>query len=308
MKWKTKARLQRILSRIPGGPGLYYFGQRYFYGFQKFHIEQKLQQGIALITGLSSIGETVEGKSIVEIGTGWSPVLPLFFWLYGYEKCFTFDISRLLKESLVLESVKQLSNIISDRNWVHNKDINNAIKLDRRNLLQSLVNENPQIIMEKCNLIYCAPTSSSSTNLPGASIDLVYSNEVLEHIPEPEIYNLFSEMHRILRPGSYMIYQIDPSDHFSHSDPLISRINFLQFSQSEFSKYNSDFLFQNRLRISDYKTIIQQNGFSIVQEDKYVNKEAMQILPTLQFDVDFKKYPPEELCTTNYIVIAKRLP
>jgi SAM-dependent methyltransferase len=306
MKWTIKALIQRVLSRTLGGSYFYYLGQRYLYGFQKFRVEPKLQQGITILKCLSAIGETVEGKKIVEIGTGWAPVLPLLFWLLGYDKCITFDISRLLKESLVIESVRQLSNIASHPDGILDQIIINSIKSDRIMTLQELVKENAHQILENCHLSYCAPKDASSTGLPSESMDLVYSNVVLEHIPNHEIRSLFSEMYRILRPGAYTAHHIDLGDHFSHSDPSISGINFMQFSESAFSKYNSHFLFQNRLRISAYKQLIEQSGFSIVHEEKYINKKALQQFPKLQIHSDFSKYTPEELCTTNYRVVAMR--
>ena len=308
MKWTTKALIQRVLSRTPGGSHLYYLGQRYLYGFHAFRIESKLKKGEAIIKSLSTLGETVEGKKIVEIGTGWSPVLPLFFWLLGYDECFTFDISRHLKGSLVTETIRQLLNITAHPNGILDQINISSIKSDRILLFQELVNENPHKILRNCDLLYYAPKDPSSTNLTNESVDLVFSNEVLEHIPENKIPDLFSEMHRILRPGSYMVHQIDPGDHFSHTDSSISRINFLQFSMSEFSKYNSIFLFQNRLRVSAYKQLIEQSGFSVVYEEKTVNEKALRDLPKLRIDAGFSKYTPEELCTTNYIVVAMRLP
>jgi hypothetical protein len=293
MKWTTKALIQRVLSKIPGGSLFYYLGQRYFYGFRKLHIDSKIDQGNFILKNLSEVGGTVEGKITVEIGTGWVPVIPLLFWLFGSDKCFTFDIERLLKDSLVIESVKQLLAIASNPNEKLNEIYLTTIKSDRLKILQQLIGKNSEQVLLKCNIAYFAPKDASFSELPSNSIDLVYSNVVLE-------------MSRILHPGGYMVHHIDLSDHFSHSDPSISLINFLQFSELAFSKYNSNFLYQNRLRVSAYRNLIIQSGFSIVHEERYISKKALQSFPSLHIHPDFSGYKPEELCTTNYCVVAKR--
>jgi SAM-dependent methyltransferase len=42
------------------------------------------------------------------------------------------------------------------------------------------------------------------TGLPDASVDVIMSRSVMEHIVDPE--NMYREMHRLLRPGGYFIF------------------------------------------------------------------------------------------------------
>lgn len=118
MKWKTKALVQRIASRIPGGEAVYRFSQNHLLR-RSFAVENRLFNAIRLLRCFDEINENIQGKRTVEIGTGWTPVLPLVFWLSGQEECDTYDLSRLMTKSHVVESARQLLSILADPNELH---------------------------------------------------------------------------------------------------------------------------------------------------------------------------------------------
>jgi hypothetical protein len=133
----------------------------------------------------------------------------------------------------------------------------------------------------------------------------VFSNVVLEHVPISEVHRLFNEAARILRPTGYMVHLIDPSDHFSHTDPSVSAVNFLRFSEQEFQKYNSRFLYQNRIRASHWRGLIHQHGFEVAYWRARVDADALQRLSTVPIDPSFAPLTPEDLCTTAIWVVAR---
>jgi hypothetical protein len=85
-----------------------------------------------------------------------------------------------------------------------------------------------------------APTDAGATGHEHNSIDLVFSNTVLQHVPVEEIRRMYSEAFRILKPGAWMLHHIDPSDMFSHADKPLSGVDFLQCSEQEFAKCTPD--------------------------------------------------------------------
>jgi hypothetical protein len=113
MQWTVKASIQRALTTLPGGSTMYYTGQRLFGGFRSFTIKPTVQRGLEFLQHFKKLDETLVNKRTLEVGTGWSPVLPLLYWLFGHEVCHTYDITRLLKPALVTESAKQLVNLFS---------------------------------------------------------------------------------------------------------------------------------------------------------------------------------------------------
>jgi SAM-dependent methyltransferase len=308
MKWTTKAFIQRILSHSQFGEPLYYLGQRYVGGFRHFTIEDKLWQGMRLLECVAANGVTIEGIRTVEIGTGWSPIIPLLFSLNGQRECHTYDTARLLKNSLVIKAVKEFRSS-GQSVLIGREDATRCERFEmRKQMLQKQINAKSSAseILESCGIYYHAPSNAASTGLADGSVDLLYSNAVLEHVPESEIHRLFAEAHRILHPGGYMVHLIDLNDHFSYSDPEISTINFLQFSEESFARYNSQFTYQNRLRAPAWHRIFLDHGFEITSWQARVDEKVLQRLPLINLHKSFKQFSAEELCTSLICVLARR--
>lgn len=310
MRWTIKARIQRLLSRVPGGASVYYVGQRWFGNFRNFSVSAKVRQGVTCLEYLDRLGADITGWRTVEIGTGWTPIIPIVFWLNGQLECDTFDVTPLLKRDLLLKTIQQLSDrpdMVTPRTATPEKRDAIADKL-RRLVNQCSVAPSVASTLHACGIRYHAQRDASETDLPARSIDLVFSNVVLEHVPLTDVHRLFGEARRILRPNGYMVHLIDPSDHFSHGDSSISPVNFLRFSAAEFARYNTPFLFQNRVRASTWRSLVEAHDFTIRTWDCVVNETALRMLPTLPIDAEFKGLAPEDLCTTAIWVVAQRPP
>ncbi|HVQ37077.1 MAG TPA: hypothetical protein VMS31_06075, partial [Pyrinomonadaceae bacterium] len=182
MKWTTKARIQRVLSSAPLGPQLYYLAQRHLGGFSHFSINSKVSQGGSLLDCLAELPEPLATWSAVEIGTGWTPILPILFWLNGQEQCDTYDNQRLVKDALVVESARQFVAF-------YQANPGQGQFPDRLKLLGKLVADGAGSgeIMQACRIRYHAPVDATKTGLAGESVDVVYSNTMLEHAREDEI-------------------------------------------------------------------------------------------------------------------------
>lgn len=308
MKWTTKARIQRVLSDLPGGPRIYYRLQRSFGNFRNFSVASKVKQGVACIAYLNQLGQQLDGWATVEIGTGWSPIIPIVFWINGQRQCDTFDVAPLLKRELFFQTLQQLAaNPIALAPQPMSPEKRAAVTDKLRRLRNSSVIE-PSVAnaLHQCGIRYHPQCDAAQTGLPDGSVDLVFSNVVLEHVPVIEVHRLFAEARRILRPNGYMAHLIDPSDHFSHGDAAISPINFLRFSRSEFSRYNTSFMYQNRIRAGAWRDLIEQHGFEIEVWDCVVNDKALSALPDLPLHQEFDALDPRDLCTTAVWVVARR--
>jgi ubiquinone/menaquinone biosynthesis C-methylase UbiE len=54
--------------------------------------------------------------------------------------------------------------------------------------------------------------------LPDRSLDLIYSVAALQHIPKPYVYNLFFEMHRLLKPTGFAAFHLISFNHMSEQE------------------------------------------------------------------------------------------
>jgi hypothetical protein len=309
MRWKTKALIQRTLSVAPLGRRIYPQLQTRFGRLKSFDIRSKVAQGRRLLDAASASGLDLAGHRTVEVGTGWVPIVPIFYWLHGQSQCDTYDISRLLDKSLLIETVRQFVCLYQEDPQALRVGGDAAELSGRMKILEQLLRGEADAdqILKRCNISYHAPCDATETGLPEQSIDYVFSNTTLEHVPAETIARLFEHHQHILKPGGCVMHLIDLSDHFSHDDPSIASINFLQFSEREFSRYNTCFLYQNRLRPRWWYSTLREHGFRIIKWETHVNRRSLGLLPSLKLDGDFADISAEELCTSSIVVVARRL-
>ncbi len=307
MKWTTKAFIQRSLERMPNGATIYSLGQRYVGGLRHYQIDEKIDQGLCMLKALTKAGHDLHDRIAVEAGSGWVPIVSMLFWLHGLKSCHTYDITALLKESLVVESARQFVTLYEDP-VARRSATPIHLHEDRLASLRALVSRKADAdeILRLCQISYHAPVDTAVTSHADGSMDLFFSKAVLEHVPLPEIRRLFKEAFRLLQPDGLMLHLIDLSDHFAHADSSISAINFLTFSEEEFAKYNTCFCYQNRLRVSSYRKLIEESGFEVTHWDVGVNESTLHQLPNLKIHRDFAGLSPEEICSTQICVVARR--
>jgi SAM-dependent methyltransferase len=310
MRWKYKAAIQSSLSKLPYGRRIYFLGQRLGGRLKHFRIESRLQYAEYFLKNISEIGESIKGKKVVEIGTGWAPILPLVFWIVGAESINTYDVARWLRPNLIKKSIKQLEIIYRPykNNQANLKDFHDEIQINRLKILEDITSTKlkPSEILKSCNILYQAPVDTGNLALGDSSVDIVFSNLVLELIPVNELKRLFTESYRILRPNGIMMHLIDTKDQFASGDSSINSINFLQYSEKEFSRYNSEICFQNRLRTSSYYKLITDCNFSILKFISQVDERSLREYPNMRINNDFRGISPEELCTKSVFILARK--
>lgn len=131
-------------------------------------------------------------------------------------------------------------------------------------------------IRELYNINYMAPYDASHMDFDDNALDACISTNTLEHIPRESLVQIFTELKRIIRPGGLISAVIDYSDHYAHTDKNISRLNFLRFSDKEFSKYNHKVHYQNRLRHYDYEEMFAELGFEQLRHEA-LNKVTLPV-------------------------------
>jgi hypothetical protein len=90
-----------------------------------------------------------------------------------------------------------------------------------------------------------------------------------------------------------MDHFIDMSDHYAHFDRRISEYNYLRYSDRRWRPFNNRLQYQNRLRISDYRRIVQEAGFRVVAED--AERGPAELLEQITLAPRFRSYSQEDL-------------
>lgn len=243
-----------------------------------------------------------DGLAVMEVGTGWQPLIPIVFSLAGAGRVYLADQNRLLTTSSfasTIEAIRREKHWIAERLGIEVSRIDQALAWKPEDGLEAG--------LKSLRLEYMAPCDCRAMPLPAQSLDVVTSRAVLEHVPPQVIQDIFHESRRLLRPSGLNCHIVDNSDHWEFRDKALLRINFLRFTESVFRWTTIHSLnYQNRLRHSQYLDMLQKAGFKVIREDRDIDQPSLQALPTFPLAAPFRDFTPEDIATITTYVLAEK--
>lgn len=241
INWKMKSRVFRVIDAF-GLDRFLYFLQKHVTGRATIRINQVNPNWTIHKDHLGSLNNLPD---VIEFGAGQS--LSQNIYLSQSVKSQTVvDLFQMLDMDQFNDAAEQISHI-------------SGVKYRAVKTLEE--------IRENYGITYIAPLDLSNSPFPADTFDACISTSTLEHIPRESIIAIFKELKRILKQGGLISAIIDYTDHYAHTDPSISHLEFLSFSEEEFKKHNHKVHYQNRLRHYDYEKIFEQLGFELIRHE-----------------------------------------
>jgi SAM-dependent methyltransferase len=154
-------------------------------------------------------------------------------------------------------------------------------------------------ILTACGASYATNGLRSYQNIPTASVDLIFSQAVLEHVRRGEFAQIATEMRRILKPDGIASHQVDLSDHLGgglNNMRIASR-----WWETEFMA--SSGFYTNRLRFSEMCNILEQAGFFV----EVVSAERWRSAPIAieKLALEFRHFGQEDLLVSSFHVLLR---
>lgn len=306
MDWRIKGVIQKALSFAPFGARVHHQLQRRG-GLRRFgkECDIKVEDWTFMIDHLRRAGVSIVGRSLVEIGAGWYPTLPVCCWLAGAATVTTFDLSRHLQRDLVEQLAERLRRHVPTIAQA-NKLSEGVVEAKRARFAKAIA-QGAQLDDATDHAIrYRAPVDFTRSGLPEASVDLVFSNSVLEHVPADVLPPMFEETKRILKPGAATFHSINCGDHYAYFDPEVSQLHYLKFSEAEWRVWNNDFQYQNRLRAPEFLRIAREAGLVIEFDGSIVHPVRLAELDAVDVHPMFARYTREEQSVTSVDMVATK--
>jgi len=305
MNWRIKGLTQKTLSIIPGGVRMNDLLQRRLGGRRDFrrHVASKVvDDWVVMASYMGELGVELGGLRYVEIGTGWFPVLPVCYSLAGAREVVTFDLTRHVDARQSLKMVAMLDSLVPTIAEAAGRTLP-EVEAAYADLREATTAEE---LFRRARIDYHAPADAAVSGLPDSSVDVIFSNSVLEHVPGPDITRMMEESRRILRTGGLAIHCANCGDHYAYFDRTITPINYLKYTEREWAFWNNRLLYQNRLRPVDFVRLARNAGLEIVLQKTRPRAELLALVPHMNITSEFKPYPPEELCCTSIGFVARK--
>lgn len=303
--WAAKARVQRVLARLPAGARAYVGVQRRF-GNLSADPDKRVGYHLRMLRLLHEAGLDLTGARVLEVGTGHHPTVPILFHLVGAGEIVTVDLHRRLQQGDVVTLVRRLAATESDlADTYKGLTDTGAMRARLRDLAEV---DDASSILAHAGIRYAAPADAGAMPDAAGSFDLHVSTTVLEHVEPSALAEIAGEAARLLRPGGAACHLVDPSDHFAHGDPSISRINFLRFSDAEWQALaGNQFGYHNRLRAPELVDAFEAAGLDVVSAAGGVDERSLADLAAgFRVDARFRRFSPQELATTTLDLLAVR--
>lgn len=152
-------------------------------------------------------------------------------------------------------------------------------------------------LLADCGACYRTEGLASLQAIPSASVDWIWSQAVLEHIPREEFPATMAQLRRILKPDGVCSHRVDLQDH------LGGALNNLRFSTAT---WESDWMrsagfYTNRIRFAEMARLFEAAGFVA----EYPSVSRWDALPTPRrcMDAEFARLDEHDLRVSGFDVL-----
>jgi SAM-dependent methyltransferase len=143
-------------------------------------------------------------------------------------------------------------------------------------------------------------------NIPNESIDIIFSNAVFEHIQIKDLVPTTEAMWRVLKPGGYMIHEVDLRDHqyYFHHNYAFYKYSFTEWD--ELTKIaNYSVFWANRLRSIDFGQAFSKK-FTILTSEIFKKEQDQSVDLKKVHPELLKRYSSEQLDEQVLLIICKK--
>ena len=154
-------------------------------------------------------------------------------------------------------------------------------------------------MLARCNAEYRVGGLDAMRTIPGGSVDFIWSQAVLEHIPKRDFLETMKELRRTLRKGGCCSHTVDLADHFN------GQLNNLRFSESRWESplFADSGFYTNRIRFGEMMAMFESAGFKAAQ----IDSKNWEQLPTARrlLDAHFSTLADKDLLTYGFDVVLQ---
>lgn len=239
LPWWAKIGGKLVLSRLPFRYqvwqvlGLFRHGKmdNTAYAIKVFrsHVEQ--------VSNLKDL----HGKVVLEVGPGDSIATAIVAAAYG-ARAILVDVGNFAKPELAF--YRRLAEQLRAEN------------LNPPDLSQC---DSVEAILHACNAQYLTNGTQSMTEVAENSVDIMFSQAVLEHVRKGEFSTFFQHCRRVIKPTGGASHVVDLKDHLGGS------LNNLRFSEGlwESDFFSSSGFYTNRIQFEEMVSLVKATGFNV---------------------------------------------
>ncbi len=303
MHWRVeyyaKHAAQKALGLAPGGWVLQELAKDAVRGWDRVTAEPYILSRLrSRVSGFNAAG-VGPPRVVVEQGTGWLGLDLVLFHLAGADRIATYDTRPWLRPHLLRRNAEVLA---ASTGVVKGWRGTDPSRVDERAERLKPVLEGPwPALLEHLGVEVRVTRSMERPELAPDSVDLFYSDSVLQFVDPRDIAALLRHARRFLRPSGRSFHVIDCVDGHAR-DPRVPRLAYLAYPELVWRAMTSKYLnYQNRLRMPEFAELFRREGLPSRIGDPVVCAEDVEYARThLARDRRFGGMRPDEIATRRF--------
>ncbi|MCP9236154.1 class I SAM-dependent methyltransferase [Lewinella sp. JB7] len=304
--WLLKAAVQKTISYLPFKERVNFFFQKYItrgVDLTDEHFGYKLDAARDHVRYFRKYGQTPAAQArVLELGTGWYPIVPAALFLVGFERIVSVDIRNWMTAERQVIALRKLLAYHDDGRLATYLP---GVLTDRLTVLRELCKTPESLTVDQISSrirLDARVMDATRLDFPDDHFDLICSNNTFEHVYPKVLARILGEFKRVVKPNGVMSHFVDLSDHFAHLDSSINIYNFLRFSHRQWAMLDNSIQPQNRLRWPDYLAMYAALGIPVREQE--VRPGNLANLRSVPVHADIGPYPDEELAISHGYLVS----
>jgi len=306
-KWILKAIVQKTLSFLPNPEKAnHWFQKNVTKGVHLTdeHLGHKVRHASDHLTYFQKYGQPTPDRQILELGTGWYPIVPLLFYVSEGGQVTSIDIQSWMSRDSAISAIDRLfewkrngqlaevfSHPQSESRW---ETLDTIRRAPEKQTLSSIAGQIGLTLVQG---------DVRTVDLSGKQFDLICSNNTFEHIYPEVLTGILERFKTLVKSGGVMSHFIDMTDHFAHFDQQITVYHFLRFSASSWRWIDNSIQPQNRMRFPQYLDMYRSLSIPITETALWPYDPAD--LLDLPIHESFQQFSRDDLAIKHGYVISK---
>jgi Methyltransferase domain len=304
LRWVAKAATFKVLSAIPYGHVGYRLIQdriTHTTDVTEGKVEQRIGFGLDCLDAIAAHGPArpLSDLRVIDVGAGWMPTVPLLLYGAGVGEQVLFDIIRHLQIERLAAGVDIFRRLLPE----------DAAAAGHWQRLPPAVDpaDTVDTYLRRVGMSYVAPYGLDDlVRQPGAHVATCTS--VLHHLHPSVLRPLLAAIFESLADGGLLLAHTPLHDPYALFDRRITPYNKWRYSDFVWERLvNSSLMSFNRLTAGDYRRLLEEAGFEVVQFDTPPPTAAeVEALEQVRLHPRFRSRPKDELTASDFFVVARR--
>ena len=261
LRYFAKLAAQRVLGGVPNGYLLQELIKRSIGHWKPFANESFVLSRLERKVSRFNAAGIAPPEVVVEQGTGWEGLDLVLFHLAGARRIVTYDTRPWLREELLRYNARVLVGATETvKRWRGTE----PEAVDERALRLGRCLDRPwRTFLESLGVTVRVTRSMDRSELEPQSVDLFYSDSVLEFVARDDLETLLAQARQFLKPTGVSFHIIDCVDMHAQKDRRIPRLAYLCWPEFAWKLMTSRYLsYQNRLRMPQFTDLFARCGLA----------------------------------------------